>query len=44
MQEVLARFPGTKVIEVRRLAPEPPASDISMDEPEPDSDGDDLDI
>jgi DNA polymerase III subunit gamma/tau len=26
VQEVLARFPGAKVIEVRRLAPEPPES------------------
>ena len=26
VQEVLARFPGTKVVEVRRLAPEPPES------------------
>ena len=29
VQEVLARFPGAKVIEVRKLAPEPPESDIS---------------
>jgi DNA polymerase III subunit gamma/tau len=29
VQEVLARFPGTRVIEVRRLAAEPPESDIS---------------
>src|SRR6266700_3199940 len=27
VREVLARFPGTKVVEVRRLAPEPPESD-----------------
>jgi DNA polymerase-3 subunit gamma/tau len=26
VQEVLARFPGAKVIEVRRLAPEAPAT------------------
>jgi DNA polymerase III subunit gamma/tau len=26
VQEVLARFPGAKVIEVRKLAPEPPES------------------
>jgi DNA polymerase III subunit gamma/tau len=32
VQEVLARFPGTKVIEVRRLAAEPPESDINVDE------------
>ena len=29
VKEVLARFPGTKVIEVRKLAAEPPESDIS---------------
>ncbi|MDB5563859.1 MAG: polymerase subunit gamma/tau [Tardiphaga sp.] len=29
VQEVLARFPGAKVVEVRRLAPEPPESNIS---------------
>ncbi len=29
VQEVLARFPGAKVVEVRKLAPEPPGSDIS---------------
>ena len=28
VQEVLARFPGAKVVEVRRLAAEPPDSDI----------------
>jgi DNA polymerase-3 subunit gamma/tau len=28
VQEVLARFPGTKVIEVRKLAAEPPESDV----------------
>ena len=31
VQEVLARFPGTKVVEVRKLAPEPPESDASGD-------------
>ena len=31
VKEVLARFPGTKVVEVRRLAPEPPESGISVD-------------
>lgn len=43
VQEILARFPGTKVIEVRRLAPEPPESDASAVEPpdEFDSDNDD---
>ena len=29
VQEVLARFPGARVVEVRRLAPEPPESDAS---------------
>ena len=33
VQEVLARFPGTKVVEVRRLAPEPPESDASGEDP-----------
>ncbi len=32
VKEVLARFPGAKVVEVRRLAPEPPDSDISVDD------------
>ena len=35
VQEVLARFPGAKVIEVRRLAAETPESDITSDRPEP---------
>ena len=41
LQEVLARFPGAKVIEVRRLAAEPPESDINADELNETSDGDD---
>jgi DNA polymerase-3 subunit gamma/tau len=42
VQEVLARFPGTKVIEVRRLAAEPPESDLIADDASemPDSDDD----
>ena len=32
VQEVLARFPGAKVVEVRRLAAEPPESDINAEE------------
>ena len=32
-KEVLARFPGAKVVEVRRLAPEPPESDASGEDP-----------
>jgi DNA polymerase-3 subunit gamma/tau len=41
VQEVLARFPGAKVIEVRRLAAEPPESDINADELNETSDVDD---
>ena len=46
VQEVLTRFPGAKVVEVRRLAPETPESasnsDYGSDDPADDSDGDDL--
>jgi DNA polymerase-3 subunit gamma/tau len=31
VQEVLSRFPGAKVVEVRRLAPEAPESNINAD-------------
>ena len=41
VKEVLARFPGAKVVEVRKLAPEPPESDASSDDPAETSDGDD---
>ena len=41
VQEVLARFPGAKVMEVRKLAPEPPESDASGDDPTESSDSDD---
>jgi DNA polymerase-3 subunit gamma/tau len=41
VQEVLARFPGAKVVEVRRLAAEPPESDINADELNESADGDD---
>ena len=41
VKEVLARFPGAKVVEVRKLAPEPPESDASGDDPAETSDGDD---
>jgi DNA polymerase-3 subunit gamma/tau len=41
VQEVLARFPGAKVIEVRRLAAEPPESDINTDDLNEISDVDD---
>ena len=42
VQEVLARFPGAKVVEVRKLAPEPPESDASGEDPADASDSDDL--
>jgi DNA polymerase-3 subunit gamma/tau len=41
VQEVLARFPGAKVVEVRKLAPEPPESHASGEELTENSDGDD---
>jgi DNA polymerase-3 subunit gamma/tau len=41
VREVLARFPGAKVVEVRKLAPEPPESDVSSEEPSENIDGDD---
>jgi len=44
VKEVLARFPGTKVVEVRRLAPEPPESDVSGEDPAESSDSDDYSI
>jgi len=40
VQEVLARFPGAKIIEVRRLAPEPPESEIISEDPAGISDSD----
>ncbi|MGB3865635.1 MAG: DNA polymerase III subunit gamma/tau, partial [Xanthobacteraceae bacterium] len=40
VREVLARFPGAKIVEVRHLAPEPPDADISDDDAEG-TDGDD---
>jgi DNA polymerase-3 subunit gamma/tau len=46
VQEVLARFPGAKVVEVRKLAPETPESNINADygsdDPADGFDGDDL--
>jgi DNA polymerase III subunit gamma/tau len=42
VQEVLARFPGAKVVEVRKLAPEPPESIVSGEDLAESSDGDDL--
>jgi DNA polymerase-3 subunit gamma/tau len=41
VKEVLARFPGAKVVEVRKLAPEPPESDASVEDPAESSDSDD---
>jgi DNA polymerase III subunit gamma/tau len=41
VKEVLARFPGAKVVEVRKLAPEPPESDAGGDDPAEFSDSDD---
>jgi len=41
VREVLARFPGAKVIEVRRLAAEPPESDIISEDPTENPDNDD---
>jgi DNA polymerase-3 subunit gamma/tau len=41
VQEVLARFPGAKVVEVRRLAPEMPESDATGEDPAETPDNDD---
>jgi len=41
VREVLARFPGTRIVEVRRLAAEPPESDISATVPSDDELGGD---
>src|SRR5260370_20247509 len=41
VQEVLTRFPGAKVVEVRKLAPDPPESDASGEDPAQNSDSDD---
>jgi DNA polymerase-3 subunit gamma/tau len=41
VKEVLARFPGAKVVEVRKLAPEPPESDASGEDPADGLDSDD---
>jgi len=41
VQEVLARFPGAKVVEVRRLATEAPESDAIGEDPTDTSDNDD---
>jgi DNA polymerase-3 subunit gamma/tau len=41
VREVLARFPGAKVVEVRKLAPEPPESDVSSEDASESINGDD---
>ena len=41
VQEVLARFPGAKVVEVRKLAAELPESDATGEDPAESSDSDD---
>jgi DNA polymerase-3 subunit gamma/tau len=41
VQEVLSRFPGTKVVEVRRLAAEVPVADATGEDPIEPSDSDD---
>jgi DNA polymerase-3 subunit gamma/tau len=41
VQEVLTRFPGARVVEVRKLAPEPPESDASDEGPAESFDSDD---
>jgi len=41
VKEVLARFPGAKVVEVRKLAPEPPESDASGEDASENPDSDD---
>jgi DNA polymerase-3 subunit gamma/tau len=41
VQEVLTRFPGARVVEVRKLAPEPPESDANGEDPAEISDSDD---
>src|SRR6202012_1891009 len=42
VKEVLARFPGAKVGEVGKIAPEPPESDANIEDPAESADGDDL--
>jgi DNA polymerase III subunit gamma/tau len=40
VKEVLARFPGARVVEVRKLAPEPPEPDAGIEDPAESSDSD----
>jgi DNA polymerase-3 subunit gamma/tau len=41
VREVLARFPGAKIVEVRHLAPDLPDADITDDDAAESSDSDD---
>ena len=41
IKAVMARFPGAQVVDVRKLAPEPPSDDASSDMPPDDFDSDD---
>jgi DNA polymerase-3 subunit gamma/tau len=41
VQDVMARFPGAKILEVRRLAPETPDADDMGEDPVESFDGDD---
>jgi DNA polymerase-3 subunit gamma/tau len=41
VKEVMSRFPGARIIEVRKLAAEPPESDASVEEPTEAGDDDD---
>ena len=43
VQEVLARFPGAKVVEVRKLAPEPPESHVNGEDAVENSDTENFD-
>jgi DNA polymerase-3 subunit gamma/tau len=38
VKEIMARFPGTKIVEVRRLAAEQPESDVNVEETGDDDD------
>jgi DNA polymerase-3 subunit gamma/tau len=43
VREVLARFPGAKVVEVRKLAPEPPESHVNGEDAVENSDTENFD-
>jgi DNA polymerase-3 subunit gamma/tau len=42
VKEVLARFPGARIVEVRRLAAEPPESDVNAGLSDDELSGDDV--